>query len=202
MIPKDTKLWRAQLGMATPLETPQEDGNITIDFEPLPDDRMKPIPGLLSEGRASPAGLPILYVGSDANTAMSEVRPNLTSDITLAQLCLSRDITVIDCSLGNGRSIFEYEGEPVPLNEIEGVVWRSINDAFTRPVDPVADRLDYIPTQILAEYFKRAGYDGIRYRSGYDTDGYNLALFHLSVAGIKERSLWRVKHFKIEFEPW
>ena len=64
----------------------------------------------------------------------------------------------------------EAEGEP-SATEREEVVWGSINRAFSRPVDPSDNEADYAATQVLADYFRGAGYDGIKYRSAYTTDG-------------------------------
>lgn len=38
---------------------------------------MKPLSNSASEGRANPKGIPYLYVATDKETAMSEVRPSL-----------------------------------------------------------------------------------------------------------------------------
>jgi len=43
-------------------------------------------------------------------------------------------------------------------------------------------KLDYVPTQILAETFRRRGFDGILYRSLLDGSGLNVALFDVDSA--------------------
>jgi hypothetical protein len=197
-----SKLWRAQLGMGRTIETEQDDGSVVIEFNPHPEERMIPHPKLAIEGRGHPIGIPALYAATDSDTAMSEIRPNNASYITLAELILSEDITLVDCSHENGKSIYEYDGAIVPSDEIEGVVWRSISDAFTRPVDPVNGAIEYVPSQILAEHFKYLGYGGIRYRSGYDTGGHNVVLFELNAAKVGNRSLHQVRRVKFDFEPW
>lgn len=197
-----SRLWRAQLGMDSPTETNSDDGSVTIEFRPHPKRRMLPLPGMLSSGRANTPGIPVLYTSTNPETAMSEVRPNKASQICLAELTVTRDVTIVDCSIGNGRSIFEYAGTPVAPDEREGVVWRSVNDAFTRPVDTEMEVLAYVATQILAEHFKGAGYDGIRYRSGYDTGGHNVILFDTTVATVGDPTIYRVRGIQFDFESW
>lgn len=50
--------------------------------------------------------------------------------------------------------------------------------------------MDYAPTQNLAEAFRQRRYDGIFYNSELNKDGKNVALFSLSHADVKERSLY------------
>ncbi len=201
-LPSDSRLWRAQLGMDTAVETRCDDGLVLVEFRPHSKERMLPLRGMPSSGRANPSGIPVLYTSTDRETAMSEVRPNKASQISLAELTVTRDATIVDCSIGNGRSIFEYAGTPVPPNEREGVVWRSVNDAFSRPVDTEMEVPAYVATQILAEHFKGAGYDGIRYRSGYDTGGHNVILFDTTVATVGDPTIYRVRGIQFDFEPW
>jgi hypothetical protein len=197
-------VWRAQLGSGEATEDRHADGSVTITFHPLERGRMKPLVDAASEGRANPKGIPVLYVATDPETAMSEVRPSLASELSLAELEVSRDLNVLDCSMhSSSRSPFDYTGQsPPPPEEREQVVWGSINRALTQPVD-LSDRLaDYAPTQVLAEYFRGAGYDGIRYQSGYGTRGHNIALFDLADANIRNVKLMRVRSISIEFAHW
>jgi RES domain-containing protein len=181
-LPKGTRVWRAQLGAQPPVSEEREDGSVDIQYRALALERMKPLADSATEGRVNPKGIPVLYVATTPDTAMCEVRPSLASDISLAELQLDRALTLVDCTVASGRSIFSYAGRQVPAAEREEVVWHSINDAFTRPVDS-SDRLaDYAPTQVIAEAFRRAGIDGIIYRSGFGGGGHNIALFSLNDA--------------------
>jgi hypothetical protein len=49
--------------------------------------------------------------------------------------------------------------------EAEHFIWKHINQAFSEPVTDSDNTADYIPTQILAERFKRDGYEGVIYTS-------------------------------------
>ena len=83
------------------------------------------------------------------------------------------------------------DGEPSPERR-EKSVWDDIDRAFAKPVERNDDLADYAPTQIIAELFKAEGFDGIAYRSALGT-GYNVALFDIDTAKLKNRSLSEVK---------
>jgi hypothetical protein len=195
---KDEIVWRAQLGKQEPM-----DYSILDNPDGSVDDRMKPLSRSAREGRANPKGISVLYVATTPDTAMSEMRPSLVSTLSLAKLKICRDLKLVDCTKDSShRSPFDYTSLPLPSgSEREEVVWGSINDAFSRPVSESDSLAHYAPTQVLAEYFKKAGYDGIKYRSSYGKTGQNIALFKLDDASVcpGETKLKRVKSIDIEF---
>lgn len=81
MLPKDAHLWRAQLGHDL---RPEYAGEELIDYFPTAykPERMKPLRDSAREGRANPKGIPYLYIATDKETAMSEVRPWIGSIIS------------------------------------------------------------------------------------------------------------------------
>jgi hypothetical protein len=199
VLTKDTLVWRAQLGVGRVKEVELN----VFEFPAHPPERMLPLSDSATEGRANSKGLPVLYAASDKETAMSEVRPNRASEISLATLEILRDLRLVDCTSHQSvRSHWEYPGHAVPENEKDAVVWRDINDAFVRPVDGGDQQAEYAPTQILAECFKRAGFDGIRYGTGYDTGGHNYALFDLNSVIVKEVVRAGVRFVRMEFYCW
>lgn len=60
------------------------------------------------------------------------------------------------------------------------------------------DSSDYVPTQIIAELFKKEGFDGIAYKSNFGDTGYNLALFDLEAANLINCELVKVDKIDIE----
>ena len=92
-----TIFWRAQLGSdQKPLF---RDGDI-VRHDPVPfsNERMKPLQDQASEGRANPKGIPYLYLATEKETAMSEVRPWPNSRISVGKLKTVRELRLIDCS--------------------------------------------------------------------------------------------------------
>jgi hypothetical protein len=160
---------------------------------------MKPLADRAKEGRASPVGIPVLYLATERDTALSEMRPGRATIMTVAEFTLVRDCRLVDCSVGSlGASIWpRYSTEPPPPVR-EQSVWTDIDLAFALPVNLADDVADYAPTQIVAELFKQHGYDGIKYRSSVG-GGHNIALFDLAAADPDPASLRLFQPEKIEF---
>jgi hypothetical protein len=179
-----TLLYRAQLGIDYDPVT-DEDGN-QIGEEPhgFGSVRMKPLSNRAKEGRVNPAGINVLYLASAEKVAVSEVRPWVGSELSVAQFEIVRDLKAVDLSIGHGLTSFGHLriahllGEEKPDVETkEKAVWIDIDNAFSRPVTPSDDLADCVPTQILAELFRNTDYDAIIYRSQFGEKGYNIALF-------------------------
>lgn len=198
------KLWRAQLGqdVRTVYRTVEE-SNEEIEIEeeedaPHAPSRMKPIPNWLVEGRANPRGIPYLYLATKRATALAEVRPWVGSRVSLGIFEMVRDLRLVDCARNITDFIFFFE-EPAPA-ERERAVWSAIDRAFARPVERSDDVADYVPTQIIAELFKRNGYDGIAYKSAFGENGYNVALFEVAAANLTYCELQEVTGIEFKFD--
>ena len=207
VIPEDTILWRAQLGIREVTKV-DDDGNVIgIEILGHPEQRMKPLLDGAKEGRVNPPGISVLYLASCSETAVSEIRSWAGSDVSLAQFRTLRDLKAIDLSQGYDES--EWKGltlsnllgqsEPSP-DVIEKVVWTSIDKAFSRPVTLPESTTEYVPTQILAELFAKSGYEAIIYRSHFVEDGYNIAVFDIGCAAIINCSPHEVKKVTTEFD--
>jgi RES domain len=61
------------------------------------------------------------------------------------------------------------------------------------------DVADYAPTQVLAELFRREGYDGVAYKSAFGKDGYSIALFELDSAAQLNGALHEVQSVEYKF---
>ncbi len=58
---------------------------------------------------------------------------------------------------------------------------------------------DYAATQIIAELFKKANFDGIAYRSNFGENGHNIVLFDIDAAELINCRLHQVDAVNIEF---
>lgn len=195
-IPISDSLWRAQIGCDyQPLY--QED--IHVDDLPIhfPYKRMKPLSNSASEGRANPKGMPYLYVATDKETAMSEVRPSLGAILSVGEFKPTRELKVINFSVHQGKMKFFLQ-EPDETKRDE-VVWTHMDNAFSIPTSNNDIHSDYVPTQIIAELIKSLGYDGIAYKSSL-ASGHNIALFDLESATISECNIYKVNKVNYGFE--
>lgn len=210
-------LYRAQRGVDCVEQTDSEGNWIGEDTWGFGASRMKPLSDRAREGRANPTGIPVLYLGTTVLTAVSEVRPWVGADVSVAMCRVLRQLKTLDLSLGHGQSslagpVFSHVmgGRELTAEEKEKAVWIDIDNAFSEPITTSDDRADYAPTQILAELFRSAGYDAIAYKSHFGDDGdrkgYNVAIFDPEAVEIVSCAPYRVTSIKIEAEqngnPW
>lgn len=174
-IPKDTKFFRAR-------KCEKED-------QPISTEGIKPVPNLGSEGRANAYNINMLYLSDERDIAISEIRPGLHEPVTVATFLTNLDLQIIDFA-AERQSPYHYarlgkRDNPKQYHQKDCLL--AIGDAFSKPLSINDSKREYIPTQILAEYFKSLGYDGIAYQSQFyvsdkDVLHRNYALFDLDAA--------------------
>lgn len=196
VIPASSIFWRAQLGHGW--RVVKQESEEFDDVAAYPPERMKPLSHSGAEGRVNPKGIPCLYLATDANTAMSEVRPWLGKYVSLGQFKTIRDLRIVDCSVEHSEDFTFYFEEPAPP-ERERAVWRDIDRSFSEPVSANDTSADYVPTQVLAEYFKRSGFDGVVYKSLLG-GGFSVVLFELSAADLINCSLHFTRGVSFKFD--
>jgi hypothetical protein len=201
---KGMVLYRAQIGIEW-LENFDDDGNeVGEDPVGFGFKRMSPRANQATEGRANAAGVSVLYLASEEETAVAEVGPWIGSAVSLAQFKIGRDLKALDLSVRHGQSSLNLKyilGEETPdAVAKEKAIWTDIDDAFSRPVSRSDDGGDYAPTQILAELFRYAGYDAIVFRSQFGKKGYNLVLFDIADAEPINCAPCEVTAIKVKFK--
>lgn len=191
-------LFRAQRGIDW-IENNERHSEEPIGYN---EHRMKPLPNRATEGRANSSGIPVLYLASTLQTAVSEVRPWIGADVSVAQFRTNRQLRAIALTQGHGKSSFEVIGlrhlyGDADAETKERAVWTDIDSAFSRPVTVSDNAADYVPTQILAELFRHQGFDAIVYRSQFGDDGYNVALFDVGSADVVRCAPYTVTRVEI-----
>lgn len=129
---------------------------------------LSPAPPLLaSTNRMSPAGISYLYIASDRETACKECRLE-DQDALVAEYVTKEELKIIDFSQEVfiwANSIFDpnYDHDLRWINEFLKDFVREI----TSPVDKEDTDLsfEYVATEIIAEYIRSQGYDGICFNS-------------------------------------
>ena len=196
---KGRVLWRAQLGHGlTPLCT----GGQHAGDRPcaLPYERMKPLERRATEGRANPKGIPVLYLSTCRETAMSEVRPWVDSLVSCARFEIMRTVKIVEFTVLSKRTRIFLK--PPDSTEWDEENWRQIDLAFSEPTTVADDTADYAPTQVIAELFKSNGFDGIAYKSVFGTSGCNVALFDPAIAQPTRCFLFEVESLDFNFKPY
>lgn len=135
---------------------------------------------------------------------MSEVRPWIGSLVSCGQFQTNRALNIVDCARRQNQQplFFDFNKgmyEPDPPERTQAV-WAHIDRAFAEPTTRTDEVADYAPTQILAEVFKRAGADGVVYKSNFGEDGFNISLFDPSAADLVNCGLFEVEAVQITFK--
>lgn len=124
-------------------------------------------PKFAKTNRMSPAGISYLYLASDRQTAYDECRYK-NMDVVVAKYVSKEELTIIDFSQEvfiNMKSIFseEYDHD---FRWINSFLQDFVNE-ITYPVDESKSdhSYEYVSTQIVAEYIRSLGYDGICFNS-------------------------------------
>jgi hypothetical protein len=155
---------------------------------------------LASHGRANPAGIPYLYLGSLPETAIAEIRPHTGEVACVADFTIP-DINVVD--LRNPRQFVSPlsigDADLIRLLRADLPLLERLGDELTRPVLPQRAAIDYIPSQYLCEFIKKTGFDGVLYRSSV-SDGINLALFNPNKATGGGVSLYNVTKVSVQVD--
>jgi RES domain-containing protein len=192
IIPTGTSFFRAQRDCVT--DSTYENGELISEVAlPYGKDRMKPLRDSAAEGRANPKGIPFLYLATDHDTAIAEVRPWVGAYVSVVTFKTRGPLKVIKCV--TTENIFQHwwMSEPPPEKREESV-WAWIDESFARPVTPNDNVADYAAPQIIAELFRANGYDGVVYRSSVSETGHNVALFDLDAAEVVHGCVFEVKH--------
>lgn len=172
---------------------------IRIDDDVFPIEKMgAPPKRRSSHGRANPAGIPYLYLGSLPDTAVAEIRPHTGEVACVAEFSIPQ-IKAVD--LRNPRELVS----PFILSDASEIgqlradlpFLERLGEELTRPVQPAGAAIDYIPSQYLCEFIKKSGFDGVIYRSSV-SDGINLALFDPSRAVGGAVALYNVSKVSVQ----
>ena len=174
---------------------------IRVGDETFAIDKMSAPPRrLATNGRANPAGIPYLYLGSTAQTATAEVRPNTGEVACVAQFDLPAKQSICEILVSLCRRSFLAISTAIGQLRADLPFLERLGEELTRPVLPSGAAIDYIPSQYLCEFIKISGFDGVVYRSSV-SDGINLALFDPGKAVGVSVVLYSVSKVSVEILP-
>lgn len=192
-------LWHLTLD-ADEVQTDWHRARIQTEDAPFPIDKMGAPPNrIASHGRANPAGIPYLYLGSTPQTAISEIRPHTGEKACVADFRTPNTLKLVD--LRNPKKtvsplVFAAAAEISQMRSDLPFLAR-LGDELTRPVVPQSAAIDYTPSQYLCEFIKKCGYQGVIYRSSV-SEGINLALFDPALAQAGVVTQYRVDRVSVE----
>ena len=149
---------RTQLGGSLPKESVRlEINGMPLDItglSPHKKDRMKPLDKRAREGRANPKGIAVLYLATNPETAIGEVRPWIRAYVSVSLFSVCRELRVVDCTKQQPQC---PPSEQPAIPDAEEIVWRFINIAFSQPITPDDELADYAPLRSSPKSSERLG---------------------------------------------
>ena len=138
---------------------------------------------LATAGRANPIGIPYLYLYlcHEIETTFYEVRAVYLDKISVGKFKVLRDLNIVD--FNNKFNLFyTYTNSEsnVSLSDIvkRKILFDQISADLSKPLRRFDTEIEYVPTQLICEYCKLNGADGIRFQSSLHQGGNNVVLFH------------------------
>jgi len=170
ILPTGTSLFRARL-FTLPKDKALSDLDLLKELSPAP-------LNLTKNNRMSPIGISYTYLADSVESCLAEIQAQHEDNVIVGKFITRRRLKLLDLSIEpriTVKSIFDPEynhndnwlGDFV--NSFKGEISTKIHDNDKE--------MEYVPTQVLAEYIRKMGYHGIKYKSSMFENGYNIALF-------------------------
>lgn len=141
---------------------------------------ISPAPSIYATtNRMSPAGISYTYLATDIDTCYKECRMCTDDYAIVGTFKTRKDLRILNLSSTNylyiENSMFseDYEQGLTWINEFIHIFTLEIS----KIIDPKDKELEYVPTQVLAEYIRKMGYDGIKFESSVNKGSFNYVLF-------------------------
>lgn len=181
---KNSQLYRARI-----CETPKK----------IPPSKMgKPPIESSQHGRANPAGIPYLYVASDAETAIAEKRPFVRDRVTVGDFLVKTPLKVVDLREPRIDDPFKY-GDNLEFVVRHLGFLRKLGFELSKTITPKEAESEYVPLQYLCEFVKISDYDGVVYKSSV-ASGHNFAIFSDHKVKCIKSKLYEIVNIKYEYE--
>ena len=150
-----------------------------------------PNSALIREGRSNPKFIRYLYMAESPTTAVFEVRPLLYSAINVAGIEVKEQLRITNLAT-------DIDLNPEKEKSVDDWLLGFLQSAFSSPTN---NPDDYIPSQIISEYCRHIGFEGIRYSSSLHRGGFNLTVFDISKCEAVCSTDLRLENIKISLRP-
>jgi RES domain-containing protein len=152
------------------------------DFGPPPKEKTPP-------GRMNPAGIPYFYLAENRETAIAEAMDRPQCKLKVALFKTTKDLRLLDLTALPLQAALPPPTENDPPKQIASRFLVHFRNAISQPVTrDQKEIIEYIPSQIICEYFALqhqftatpivdSRIDGIKYPSAVYPPGKNVVLF-------------------------
>ena len=169
-LPKGTTLFRGRLYTVQTGST-VENINLLKEISPPP-------PSMSRNSRMSPAGTSYTYLASDTDTCLGEVHAQSGDNILVGKFITKKKLRVLDLSVVPSYRVTscfspEYDHSKNWLGDFV----EHFKEEISAPIPDEGKDIEYVATQLLAEYIRKKGFHGIKFKSSLHSGGYNYVLF-------------------------
>ncbi len=136
---------------------------------------------IAKSGRMNVEFIPAFYAAFGEDTAIAEVRPSINDKVCIGQFTIQKTIKVFDFTAFDRA---RENSQPIDFSRYRFII--DMQDEISKPIPNYEKELEYIPTQIVAEYLKEHfGCDAVIYKSsmhkGNGIENRNIVIFNTGV---------------------
>lgn len=143
-------------------------------------DLLAPPKKVTIDGRANSKGIKRLYLSTERETVIKELKPTINDYVYIGKFELKKDIIVVDLTKLNLFSPF-LDDEIVKTYYLNTDTLNNIKRDMEKSVPNDGDSLDYVPTQFISDLIysemQENKWYGIKYNSTVCNNGNNVVLF-------------------------
>ena len=143
---------------------------------------------IVKNNRFSPIGISYGYYAYEEKTAILEIRAEVGDKVAIGEFELKENLKVVNFTKEYIKSIELFKKVGNPFKDTFNILFSnslySIRDSvssftsdISKPIRSSDSVLEYVPTQIMAEFIWSLGYDGFIFDSSPNENGKNIVLF-------------------------
>lgn len=148
-----------------------------------------PPPRKSGEGRINAKGVGCLYLATDEDTCIKEIRAGIFETVCVGTFEITKPLRLVNLSKINMISPFKnLDNGDIANIDINRKFLDDFNNSIRSPQANTDDPLEYISTQYISDYIKsitdedyQRVYDGIEFASTHSKTGRNIVLFESSL---------------------
>ena len=158
-----------------------------------------PAPGIAGAGRMNAAGISVFYGSFDRDTCVAELRTPVSGHAVVGRFEILKPLRVLDLTmLEDGFEALSYFDANYAQMMSYQAFMITFHEAVRKAVLPGQEALDYLPTQVIAEYLwsqDAAPIDGVIFGSSQISDSANNIVLFPHAATVEradDEPEWRV----------
>ena len=188
-IDKDTVYYRSRV-------TPADKESLS------PEDMGCPPAEKATAGRANPIGIPYLYLCDNIDTTFYEIRAVYLDRISVGRFVTQRDLNLVNFSTNTNLFYAFNSDNNISLIDVikHKILFKKISADLSKPLRRYDTEIEYVPTQLICEYCKHNGADGIMFKSSLHQSGTNIVLFNKDDAKCTEVLVKEIRSITITGE--